>query len=178
MNKSNKYRRWDNYPSEPEFYIEYSETTGTSPWKSRIVPGQSRFKRKCKAAIYHRASGPEDALRASQISACREYCVRNGFPIVDTFMDTRPEPFDVNALLDSQGLEAVLGRMREQHERPAYDRAIAAIKEGRADFLVVYSPDHIFQPSEKRTLAYQLCYIPPVAFVEPWQDAEGEEEPK
>jgi hypothetical protein len=168
MNKSDKYQRWDHYHRHPIL------RRGAGDWEF-VVAEVAPFKRKSRVVIYHRASGPKDPLRIAQLAACQQYCTHNGFRVEATFQDTRPEPFDISAVLEKYGQEEVGRRITERHQRPEWDKAKAAIKEGRADIIVVYSPDHVFHVSEKRTLAYQLCYLPPVAFVEPWQDTEEEQ---
>jgi hypothetical protein len=169
MLKSNPYLRWDYYGEHPVFTFEDGELSGY------IQRTHAPFKRKSRVVIYHRASGPNDPLRVEQVRACHQYCDRNGFRVEAVVQDITPELFDINEVLKKYGKEEVLRRIGEELARPEWDKAKAAIKEGRADILVVYSPDQVFRPHERRTLAYQLCYLPPVAFVEPWQDTEGEE---
>jgi hypothetical protein len=125
MNKSDKYQRWDYYGERP--VLTYHRGEWGAYWKGNSAP----FTRKSRVVIYHRASGPNDPYRSEQLAACREYCERNGFRVQDEYQDTRPEPIDIDAVLESQGVEALMALMRERRQRPAWDKAIEAIKEGR-----------------------------------------------
>jgi Resolvase, N terminal domain len=107
-----------------------------------------------RAVVYCRASGHNDPSIAQQAAACRTLCEGRGFTVVGTYEDTESTDATKAALADVM--------------LPGVQEAIDFIESGRADVLVVYSPDRIV--AHRNALDAELARLPLVKFAMPWQD--------
>lgn len=117
-------------------------------------PVQRAKQRHIRAVVYCRASRPDDPFLEAQAEACRVLCEARGFTVVGQFQDT--------GLTHEEGTKEA--DMVLAGERDALD----FIESGRADVLVVYSPDRIV--ADRKALDSALARLPLVTFVKPWQE--------